>query len=349
LTNEEYKYSIVAKLMKILITGGAGFIGSHLGKYLVAKKHQVYLLDNLSYGFIDNFTDNKELVENFICMDIRDPKLEGVMQGIDIVFHLAGMASLPVCNDNPNEAYQVNVAGTANVLEMARRAEVKRVIFASTAAVYDCEPTAFPESTDVKPSLVYAQSKKAAEDVCQAFREMYGMDITIFRFFNVYGPNMVFRPPSYLISYVIGCLLKKQVPVLHSNGKQARDFVYVTDLIRLCEIVMDHPKAKNEVFNVATGKTISVQGIFDIIAKLLKEKKIKPTYRDPKLVWEKFPRQFGGKYPLNPKFLDQEVNRHTIASIEKTQKLLNWKPKVSIEEGLAKTVTYTLKKGLKTA
>src|SRR5260221_8258083 len=97
--------------MRVLITGGAGFIGSHLGKYLLSKKHQVYLLDNLKYGFVDNFFDNKELVATFIPMDVRNPRLETVMKSIDVVFHLAGTASLPFCNDDPKEAYDCNVAG----------------------------------------------------------------------------------------------------------------------------------------------------------------------------------------------------------------------------------------------
>jgi len=155
---------------------------------------------------------------------------------------------------------------------------------------------------------------------------------------------MDFRPPSYLISYVIGCLLKKEVPVLHSNGKQARDFVFVSDVAKLCEIVMTYPSAKNDVFNVGSGKAVTVQQIFDIIAGYLGEKKIKPIYRDPKLLWEKFPRQFEGKYPIKPEFIEKEVNKLTLADTKKTKKMLNWEAKVGIKEGLGKTVAYAIKK-----
>ncbi len=330
--------------MRILITGGAGFIGSQLGLYL-AKNHDVYPLDNLKYGYLYNFAGNKQLLNSFIKMDIRDPKMENALKNIDVVFHFAGIISLPGCNDDSGEAYSCNVAGTANVLEMGRRNNVKKFIFASTTAVYENETVVpFKESVSPNPTLVYAQTKKFSEDICKSFIDMYGMDITILRFFNVYGPHMDFRPPSYLISYIIGCLLKKEVPVLHSNGKQARDFVFVSDVAKLCEIAMTHPNAKNDVFNVGSGKAVTVQQIFDIIAEHLGEKKFKPIYRDPKLLWEKFPRQFKGKYPIKPEFIEKEVNKLTLADTKKTKKILNWEAKVGIEEGLGETVAYAIEK-----
>lgn len=331
--------------MRVLITGGAGFIGSQLGLYLEAKKHEVILLDNLSFGYVHNFAENRRLVRNFICMDVRDPKLESVLKNIDVVFHIAGFVSLPGCNDNPYEAYSINVAGTANVLEMARRNGVKKVIFASTAALYENETKLpFGESNITQPTLIYAQTKKAAEDLCISFKDMYGMDITILRLFNVYGPHMDYRPPSYLVSYLTTCLLKKQKPILHSNGKQARDFVYISDVVRLCEIVMTHPRAKNEIFNVGSGKQVTVQEIFDLLVKAMEVKKIKPVYRDPKLIWEKFPRQIEGKYAMNPLFLEKEVNKITLADVSKAKRLLDWKAKVGIEEGLRKTIAFTKSK-----
>lgn len=330
--------------MRVLITGGAGFIGSQLGLFLVEKNHEVTPLDNLKFGYLYNFVNNKKLLNNFIKMDIRDPKLANVMKNIDVVFHIAAIISLPGCNDDPFEAYSVNVAGTANVLESARRQRVKKIIFASTSALYENETTPFRENISPEPTLIYAQTKKAAEDICRSYIKLYGMDITILRFFNVYGPHMDYRPPSYLISYIIGCLLKKKSPILHSNGKQARDFVYVSDAVRLCEIAITHKAAKNEVFNVGSEKTITVQGVFDILAKLLGEKKIKPIYRDPKLIWENFPRQIQGEYSIDPKFLEREVNKYTLADTSKAKKLLGWRAKVGIEEGLDKTLTYAKEK-----
>ena len=329
--------------MRILITGGAGFIGSQLALYLDKKDHEVIILDNLSSGYIYNFMDSKRLLRNFVSMDIRDPKIESVTRGVDVIFHIAGYVSLPGCNDNPGEAYSVNTSGTANVLEMARRNNVKKVVFASTAALYEKETlTPFKESLPANPTLIYARSKKDAEGICESFREMYGMDITIFRFFNVYGPHMDYRPPSYLISYLIGCLLKKEKPVLHSNGKQSRDFVYVDDVVRLCEIVMSNPKSKNQTFNVGSGEIISVQGIYDLLAEIMKLQKIKPVFRDPKMHWEKFPRQFEGKYKFDTELLTNEVNKLTHADISKAEKLLGWKPRIKMRKGLERTVSYSI-------
>lgn len=327
--------------MRILITGGAGFIGSQLGLYLAEKGHQVIPLDNLQFGYLYNFSGNKKLLSNFIKMDIRNSKLENVMKKIDVVFHIAGIISLPFCNDTPFEAYSVNVAGTANVLGAARRNNVKKVIFASTSALYENETsTPFKETADCKPTLIYAQTKMAAENLCKSFIDMYGMDITILRFFNVYGPHMDYRPPSYLISYIIGSLLKKERPILHSNGKQARDFIYVSDAAEMCKISMINSKSKGEVFNVGSGKITTVQEIFNLIAKSLGEKKIKPIYRNPKLIWENFPGQFKGVFPINPIFLEKEVNKFTLADTQKAKKMLKWEAKVSIEEGIASTVAY---------
>lgn len=334
--------------MRILITGGAGFIGSQLGLYLAEKNHEIIPLDNLKFGYLYNFADNKNLLDNFIKMDVRDSNLEAIMKNVDVVFHIAAIISLPGCNNDPFEAYSINVAGTANVLEAARRNGVKKVVFASTSALYENEKTTpFKEYSSPQPTLIYALSKKAAEDLCISYTKMYGMDITILRFFNVYGPNMDFRPPSYLISYIIGCLLKKESPILHSNGKQARDFVYVSDTVKICEIVMTHKSAKNELFNVGSEKTITVQGIYDILARILGETRIKPIYRNPKLIWENFPKQIKGKYSIDPNFLEKEVNKFTLADTSKAKKLLNWEAKIGIDEGLVKTVAYAKEKFLK--
>jgi|Napbiome12C3dose_1001474.scaffolds.fasta_scaffold00008_89 nucleoside-diphosphate-sugar epimerase len=343
LTVSDPECIIDTNFMNILITGGAGFIGSRLGLYLTEKGHKVIPLDNLSFGYKRNFSGNRKLLSNFINLDIRSPKLEKIMKKVDVVFHLASISFLPWCNNHPNEAYQVNLGGTANVLEMARRNNVKRVIFSSTSAIYENETVLpFKESIQPKPTLIYAQTKKAGEELCKSFIEMYGMDIAILRFFNVYGPHSDYRPPSNLMTYIIQSLLKKEAPLLHSNGKQARDFIFVSDVVRLCEIAATHPKAKNEVFNVGSGKQVTVTEIFNIIAESLGEKNIKPVFRDPKLIWEKFPQQFQGNYPLDTSLLDKEVNKLTLASIKKAQKMLNWKAEINIKEGLTQTIAYAL-------
>lgn len=334
--------------MKIIITGGAGFIGSRLGIYLQNKKHEVSILDNLEYSSLENLKDNKDLLSRFVRIDIRDQNLENTMIGTDVVFHFAGIRSLPECNNNPAEAFQCNVAGTANVLEMARRNNVKKIIFASTSAVYENETVyPFEESMQPKPTLIYALTKKSSEDICRSYSEMYDMDITILRFFNVYGPSLDYLHPNpSLVSYIIRCFLKKETPTLHSDGRQARDEVFIDDVMRMCEIVMTHPKAKNEVFNVGSGRTTTVQDIFHIIAKSFTETKTEPVYREAKLIWEKYQKLFEGKYPLKSTFIEKEVNKYTIAGTNKAREFVGWEAKIHIEEGLSKTVAYAKKKGL---
>lgn len=333
--------------MKVLITGGAGFIGSHLGHFLIKKKHDVKLLDNLSFGYIDNIflpksTDQKP---HFIKMDIRDKKVNNVLKNIDIVFHFAGHTSLPECQSNPDEAYAVNVAGTLNIIELARRNNVKRIIFSSTSAVYENE-TSFPilETATSRPSLTYSLSKTHAEELCESYQKLYNMDIVTLRFFNVYGPHMDFkRPNPPLISYLIHCFITKQIPVLHSNGKQARDMIYVDDVLNMCEKVMTSKHAKNQIFNVGFGKAHTVKDIYTYTAKAFGATNVKPLYQTATLLWDKYPELSRGVHPFQGKFLEKEVNKYTLASIKKAKKLLNWTPQISLEKGIQKTVSFAVK------
>ncbi len=328
--------------MNILITGGAGFIGSQLGFYLQSKGHNVILVDSLAYGHIDNLIVNGKAFPQFVSLDIRDPQLETLMTNVDVVFHLAGVSSLPECNYHVYDAYSTNTAGTGNVLESARRKGVKRIIFSSTSAVYE-NNTIFPlsESTSVNPILIYSLSKKHSEELCTSYIQMYGMDICILRFFNIYGPHMDYlRPNPPFVSYIIKCLLEKSAPVLHSNGNQKRDMVYVDDVLKMCEIVMTHPNAKNEIFNVGSGKAYSIQEVFDVLDKAFGTTGIKPTYRRPEKIWDKYPGMFQGAHPINKEFIIREVNKYTLASIEKSKKMLGWESLVSLSDGLQKTVAF---------
>lgn len=330
--------------MNILITGGAGFIGSRLGFYLMKKNHKVILVDNLSFGYKENLVSEDGLKPHFIQMDIRSSSISKLMQGIDIVYHLAGISSLPECQNDPNEAYQVNVAGTAHILENARRNNVRRVIFSSTSAIYENE-TVFPtpEDIDSHPTLIYSLTKKHAEEICHSYREVYGMDVVILRFFNVYGPHMDYRRPNPpLVSYIIKCLLENRNLLLHSDGKQARDMIYVDDVLSLCELVVTHKDAKNQTFNVGSGQAHTVKEVYNCIVKVFGKTNIKPTFRPEKLLWEKYRYLFIGDYPFNANFLKKEVNKYTLAFIEKATKMLEWKPETSLEEGLKKTVAYAM-------
>lgn len=151
------------------------------------------------------------------------------------------------------------------------------------------------------------------------------------------------RPNPPLVSYIIKCLLENKNPLLHSDGKQARDMIYVDDVLRLCEIVATHKKAKNSVFNVGSGKAHTVKEVYNYIVKAFGKTNIKPTFRPEKLFWEKYRYLFIGDYPFNTNFLKKEVNKYTLASIKKTTKMFGWGSETSLEEGLKKTVAFAIK------
>ncbi|QQG40388.1 MAG: GDP-mannose 4,6-dehydratase [Candidatus Levyibacteriota bacterium] len=330
--------------MKILITGGAGFIGSNLAAYLLGKKHQVVVLDNLRFGYLENLTNRNNLNLQFIQMDVRDRKIEKVIKNVDIIFHFAGMNSLPACQSDPLETFSVNVIGTANVLEIARKCSIRRVIFSSSSAVYENEKS-FPltEDMQVNPTLAYSLSKKSAEEICHAYQELYKMDIVIFRFFNVYGPHMDFRRPNPpFISYILTCLLRDRVPVLHSDGNQSRDMIYIDDVLQVCEIAITNTNAKNQTFNVGSGKASSINEIYKQVAAYLGKEKIKPIFRKPSLLWDTYPNLFKGKFPLQKNFVEDEVHRYTLASIKKAKKLLHWDPRVSLTQGLKRITEFAV-------
>ena len=232
-------------MAKIVITGGAGFIGSQLGNNLHKQGHEVILLDNMSFGHEDNLIIDGKKFGTFILDDIRNKSIFNHTKGADYVFHFAGIAPLPNCQENPYNASEINVAGTANVLEACRVNGVKRVIFASTSAIYE-NNYKFPSKEEdlVNPDLIYATTKLQCEYLCHSFASSYGMEIVCLRFFNVYGPHQDFKrkqPP--LIGYLIREFMLGNSPILHSNGEQKRDYVYIDDLINMCHIVMTHNRS----------------------------------------------------------------------------------------------------------
>jgi UDP-glucose 4-epimerase len=252
-------------MQTILITGGLGFIGSNLAQYL-AKKNKIIIIDNMSHGILENIknTNNIQIYKKDITKNEFTSFLETFNKKIDIIFHLAAISSLPECQSFPIKAYENNILGTINVLEMARKYKVKKTIFASTSAIYE-NYTDFPcnEMQPVlpEPRLIYSLTKLQGEQLCESYVKNYGLNISIIRFFNVYGPNQnsVRKSPPLTI-YVIDCLLKNIQPTLHHDGTQKRDYVYIDDLIDLCEKVMNYNE--NILVNACSGKVISVKEIY---------------------------------------------------------------------------------------
>jgi len=333
-------------MSRILITGGAGFIGSQLGNYLNNRGHEVLLLDDLSFGTKDNLEIDGKTFGQFILDDIRNPNFIEYLEGVDVVFHFAAIAPLPVNQVEPYRSYSINVAGWVNVLEACRRVKTPKIILASTSAIYENNIVyPFKEEDDVSPYMTYCLSKKHAEDLALSFSKLYNMDITRLRFFNVYGPHHDFRrksPP--LIAYIIKCMMTNDIPILHSDGKQERDYVYVDDVCRMCKIAMENPLSRNESFNVSSNSVISMNQIYDEIAALFNNAN-KPIFRDPKLLWDKYQELELG-YSINLEYIAKETNKYSIGSNEKSERLLGWKPEVNFKDGIRNTVEHAIKTGL---
>lgn len=333
---------------KVAITGGAGFIGSNLGYMLHQKGYDVLLIDNLSFGHLDNLKINGEQFGTFHNIDIRSPNLKDCFSDVDYVFHLAGISTLPVCQSDPVNSIDVNVNGTANVLESCRLSGVKRVIFASTAGIYE-NNTKFPCEEDdfVDPNLTYTLTKSFSEKLCHSYYKLYGLETCITRYNNVYGPNQdIYRTSPPFVAYVIKELLQNKQPVFHSNGNQKRDYVFIDDVNTLNLSCMTNSNAIDQIFNVSSGEAFSVNEIFKIIASILKTN-LKPTFRESQSFWDKYPSLFEGNYKLNKKWIEKEVDKFTLSSTTKAENLLNWKATTSIEGGLQITVDHAKKISLK--
>tara|TARA_R110002049_G_scaffold28883_2_gene98368 strand:- start:3078 stop:4085 length:1008 start_codon:yes stop_codon:yes gene_type:complete len=334
-------------MKKVLITGGAGFIGSQLGYHLHKKGHGVILLDNMSYGNKDNLEIDGETFGTFIEDDVRNKTIFDYTKDVDYIYHFAGIAPLPDCQENPKDAIDINVGGTANVLEAARMNGVKRVIFASTSALYENHKT-YPakENDDIFPDLIYATTKKQCELLCESFGSVYDLPIVMLRFFNVYGPHQDFRrkhPP--LTGYLMKTFLQNEIPILFSDGEQRRDYVYIDDLINICEIVMTHDKAVGEKFNVSSGDTYSVNEIYNSVAKCFNVTST-PNYNVPSNFWNAYPHLFKGEYKLNKDRLEKEVLKYCLGDTIKSKKVLGWEAKTELDDGMKKCVEHAKKIGL---
>lgn len=332
-------------MRKIFITGAAGFIGSQLAYYFWKKGDQVTLLDNFSYGSEDNliFSDY-DFRNEIIRGDIRDRSLiERICeeQQFDYVYHIAAITPLPDCQINPSEAVDVNVTGTVTILEASRIYGVKKVVFASTSAVYE-NNTDFPsiENNVEPPSLIYPSTKYTAEQFCRSYADVYNMNITCLRFANVYGPHLdCLRTQPPVVGYMIRELFYGRRPNLHGTGEQRRDFVYVEDLIRLCELVLQDKGF--HIVNVSTGTTFSINELMAIVAKLMDRENLLPEYSEAKHFWNNYPNLYKGAYPISTKALEHEVTKYTELSNDYAFRKYGWKPEVSIEEGIQNTINFS--------
>lgn len=329
--------------MNILITGGAGFIGSEFAKFLLQHENNVSILDNLEYGYKDNFEDNKILSKNFILDDIRSNNFSSYIRDIDVIVHFAGISALPECESNSKKAFDVNVTGLVNVLNACRDSNVKRIIFSSTSAVYEnndfLEP--FNEEAIVRPNLVYSTTKYSAEQICKSFSQNYDMDIVICRFFNVYGPHQDFKrkyPP--FTSYLIREIIENRKPVIYNTKDVKRDYIYVDDLMQyLYKMLNSKRKYNSDIFNLCSGHGFSALEIARMIFKSL-NKEVSYSIGEPDIFWNKYEELFNKNYNLNKNRVIKEVFKHSIGSNDKIVNEFNYIPKMDLSDGLKSIIEY---------
>jgi len=327
--------------MKVMITGAAGFIGSQLAYRFWQDGAQLVLIDNFSYGKMDNLEfEGHSFADEVIRMDIRDR--EGIDRLLkdgdtDYIYNIAGIAPLPDCQTNLQEAVDVNVNGTVNLLEHARKYGVKKFILASTNAIYENE-TAFPttEGQFAPPTLIYPNTKYAAERFCESYSITYGMNVTCLRFSNVYGPHIdCMRKQPPFIAYMIRELFYGRTPVFHSDGNQRRDYIYVDDLVRLAVLVRE--RTGFDCVNVSSNKNYSVNEMYDIACRIMK-KKIPAAYAQDAHYWEKYPQLYQGGYPIREEVLAHEINKYTLCDNAYAKAEYGWEPQIGIEEGLRRVI-----------
>lgn len=327
--------------MKVLITGAAGFIGSQLAHKLWLQGAELILIDNFSYGKEDNLIfEDHDFTSEVIKMDIRDR--EGVSNilecgNVDYIYNIAGIAPLPDCQANPQEAIDVNLIGLVNLLECARLFCVKKIIQASTNAIYENE-NVFPtvEGSFKLPTLIYPNTKYCAERFAQSYCDTYGMNVTCLRFANVYGPHIdCLRKQPPFVAYMIRELYYGRTPIFHSDGNQRRDYIYVDDLIDLAIRVQN--TTGFDCVNVSSNTNYSVNEMYEIAQKIM-GKFIKAEYACDAHYWENYPDLYKGEYTIKPEILEHEINKYSLCDNTYAKEKYGWSPKVSLEEGLKRVV-----------
>ena len=298
---------------KVLITGVAGFIGSNLADRLLQRGYRVVGVDNLAYGVEEQIPEGVD----FHKMDIRDRAIYPLFNDIDYVFHLAAKNCISDCQLDPVETADINVRGTVNIFEAAKRAKVKKVIYAESSALYEGSNTLPTPETDVKPESFYAISKFSSMYFAEGYARFFNLKTTALRYFCVYGPRQDYRrtiPPVF--SAFIIKLLKGEQPIIYGTGEKRRDFIHVDDVNDFHEMCITDDRTTGKVFNLGSGTNYSVNEIYSMIASLLGSS-VKPAYK-PDLPGEAFA---------------------NLADIS-LAKSLGWRPRISLKEGLQTSIEF---------
>ena len=302
-----------------LVTGGAGFIGSHLTEALVARGVRVTVIDNLSTGHRRNIAHLEENI-SFIEGDIRDASmLDRAVTGCDVVFHQAAVVSVTQSVQDPSHSCEVNDLGTVRVLDASRKNGVRRIVMASSSAVYGDDPS-LPktETMTPRPLTPYAVQKLTGEYYASVFGQLYGLETACLRYFNVYGPR---QDPSSPYSGVISIFMTRatvgEAPIIYGDGSQSRDFVYVNDVVQANLLAATRDEAAGKVFNVGTGSAIRIDALWALIGNLA------GACAEP---------QFGA--PRSGDIL------HSVADISHIRQAVGFIPQVNLRQGLTDTLAW---------
>ncbi len=302
-----------------LVTGGAGFIGSHITRALLQRRDRVRVFDNLSSGFRKNLEEVAKDIE-FVEGDIRNlDALQNAMRGIEVVYHLAAQGSVPKSVDLPLQANDININGSLNVLIAARDQGARRVVYSASSAAYGETPI-LPKVESMPPSPLspYAVSKLAAEHYCKAFSHCYGLSTISLRYFNVFGPR---QDPNSQYAAAIPAFVTRMVkgvaPIIFGDGEQSRDFCFVENVVEANLLAGARDGLKGEVANIACGERITLNAIIGLINQHVGGN-IKPDYREPRA---------------------GDV-RHSLADISEARRLIDYSPRVMFAEGLKRSIAW---------
>ena len=310
-------------MSRVIVTGGAGFIGSHLTEELVRRGYQVIILDNLSKGRMSNIEPVlKNGSAEFVQGDITNlPLLRKLFSGADYVFHQAAIPSVPFSIKSPITSHNANINGTLNVLLAAKDKGVKKVVYASSSSVYGDSPT-LPKVEDMIPNPLspYAVTKLTGEYYCKVFQDIYGFDTVSLRYFNVYGPRQDPNSPyAAVISLFINNALAGKSPIIFGNGEQSRDFTYVRDVAEANILAAE--RNATGIFNLGSSQRVTINHLAQLVFKLVGNSTIEPVYKDSR---------------------PGDI-MHSLADISKAR-TFGYYPKYNLEAGLKETLD-TIRKG----
>ncbi len=308
-------------MAKYLVTGGAGFIGSNLVKFILDKRHQVVVVDNYATGKKENLADVAGRI-TMIEGDIRDKEvMKRSVSGVSAIFHEAALGSVPRSVAEPVLSHDVNVNGTINVLETARAAGVKRVVFAASSSAYGDQPDSPKHEGMVpRPMSPYAAGKLACEAYMQSYAAVYGMETLCLRYFNVFGPHQdPYGAYAAVIPAFVSAILHNQQPVVFGNGEQSRDFCYIDNVCQANWLAANAPAnvCKGQAMNIACQKATSLNQILAMLNKLLSTA-VQPIYKEMRA---------------------GDV-MHSLADTSLAAKTIGYKPQVYFEDGLTKAIDW---------